>query len=214
MSKQKTVITYYDYEQKNKKSECQFDSEGLRHGECVLYFETGEVSRRCSYKEGLLHGLYVEYYTNGSIKKQGSYKNGKKHGLWKEWFENGVLASYGDYVNGEWSGTWKTFDDEGNIASQATYHKGLVNGLYQEYDAEGNITLSAQLDMGIPNGHHIEQTENTKTIRMIDNGKEQSRQTFDAGVLYSSKINTETAALQKRVKELESFIQRQSWWGR
>ena len=61
-------------------------------GECIGYYDNGEVMYIRNYKNGKLHGECVGYYDNGKVWYIYNYKHGKRHGEFIYYYKNSVLV--------------------------------------------------------------------------------------------------------------------------
>ena len=60
--------------------------DGLRHGECLSIYKTGEICEKLYYENGKAQGAYIKYDNfYHRVETQGKYIDGKKEG---EWFES------------------------------------------------------------------------------------------------------------------------------
>ena len=57
-------------------------------------------------RNGIQEGEWSIYYNSGDLWKKGSYKNGKEEGEWTFFDERGYLKKKGSYKNGKEEGEW------------------------------------------------------------------------------------------------------------
>ena len=96
-------------------------------------------------KNGLKDGNWVLYYKSGNKLAEGEFKNGKKIGYWKYYFENGLLESEGDYdIYGKQDGLWKEYHESGNIREEMNFIGGLLDGEYKAFDDSGTVVVSGK----------------------------------------------------------------------
>jgi len=50
---------------------------GKLEGECIKYYESGEISYKYSYLDGKRHGESIHYYKSGEIGSKSYYIDGK-----------------------------------------------------------------------------------------------------------------------------------------
>ena len=58
-------------------------------GVATVYYESGQLEFKDTYKGGKRNGIYEEYYENGQLDHKTTYKDGKLNGLWEGYTENG-----------------------------------------------------------------------------------------------------------------------------
>ena len=66
--------------------------EGLEHGNCKQYSDSGVLIEDVNYINGQLHGPAVYFETNGQIKQKGAYEKDLRVGVW-EIYKDGQLFS-------------------------------------------------------------------------------------------------------------------------
>jgi antitoxin component YwqK of YwqJK toxin-antitoxin module len=69
-------------------------------GECIDYYDNGEVWSINNYKNGKEHGECIRYYSNGEVWSINNYKNGKEHGECIRYHDNGEVMAILNYYNG------------------------------------------------------------------------------------------------------------------
>jgi antitoxin component YwqK of YwqJK toxin-antitoxin module len=69
-------------------------------GECIGYYDNGEVYYIKNYKNGERHGKCIWYHYNGEVRCIENYKNGKEHGECKVYHDNGEVECIENYKNG------------------------------------------------------------------------------------------------------------------
>jgi TonB family protein len=121
----------------NKKPQMVLHFErGIRNGEFLRYFPTGDTAIYCSYSAGRLNGLKKEFYDNGRPLFYGSYENGVRNGAYKAFYETGTLADEGAYRAGKPEGTYKSYYPSGTLRLEMEFKNGvewtLVNHLKKD----------------------------------------------------------------------------------
>jgi hypothetical protein len=58
-------------------------------GVATVYYESGQLEFKDTYKGGKRNGIYESYYENGQLDHKTTYKDGKLNGLWEGYTENG-----------------------------------------------------------------------------------------------------------------------------
>ena len=115
----------------NAQKACGF-KDGLQEGNCLFYYESGQLQWNQNWKKGKLEGDYLAYFENGKLKAKGTYEKDKKVGEWIYFDETGAKTGMEKYVS------WKknVYRDDGEI----TYYKnGKINtkGKFMNGVAEG-----------------------------------------------------------------------------
>lgn len=85
---------------KQIKFEGFYDAEVKRHGIWKMYNQEGKLASMTEYVHGIREGVSIVYYPSGQVNYRGSYKNDKPVGVWKTYDPNtGKVASEKDYGN-------------------------------------------------------------------------------------------------------------------
>lgn len=88
-----------------------FDDHGNLTGERFIYYVTGQVSQKETYKNGKLNGVSVWYSEDNIVIKEYTYVNGVLHGLSKFYDPKGQLITEGFYKNDQMDGIWKYYEN-------------------------------------------------------------------------------------------------------
>ena len=95
---------------------------GLLEDSTVIYYASGKLKEKRSYREGQKNGLWVTWDEGGSKTAEANFKNGRKDGFWFIWDEHGVKRYEMFYINGEKKGEWIIRDENGNIVSREVFN--------------------------------------------------------------------------------------------
>lgn len=93
---------YKDYYPGTKqiKFEGFYDADVKRHGIWKMYSPEGNLSSMTEYIHGIREGVSIVYFPSGQVNYRGSYKNDKPVGVWKTYDpQTGKVASEKDYGN-------------------------------------------------------------------------------------------------------------------
>lgn len=93
---------YKDYYPGTKqiKFEGFYDADVKRHGIWKMYNQEGNLASMTEYVHGIREGVSIVYYPSGQVNYRGSYKNDKPTGVWKTFDpKTGKVASEKDYGN-------------------------------------------------------------------------------------------------------------------
>jgi len=114
--------------------------------------------------DSLKQGKWVTFYQNGNEKSEGYYKSGIKNGYFKEYSEDGNLVSITKYVDGEIKKDAseiakldiKTiYYSTGQVKSMGSYKDNIKEGVTREYSPEGKIIAAKIYKDGIVIGDGI-----------------------------------------------------------
>ena len=65
----------YDY------IDTEYDNNTIFDGECISYYENGNIKEKRKLQNGYLNGEYISYYENGLVELHTFFNNGKKDGI-------------------------------------------------------------------------------------------------------------------------------------
>ena len=143
------------YKHGGSKKRSFYNEQGVEHGECFEFSQTGVVLRfehmengqatgegyflqehTLGYhssvycKDGKLNGLVSEIYLNKNKqkKKEQWYENGKANGPYTEWYPDGILKTSGHYVDNKLDGRFIHFDTDGSELTVSNYKNNLLHG--------------------------------------------------------------------------------------
>jgi hypothetical protein len=114
---------------------------GIRHGESIRFWKTGEMASRMNYVEDKKQGDYRAYYKNGKVWKILPYENGQVSGLCKHFDRSGRLTAEYWYKNGLPGTGLKEYT---NLAKQRTQPSIKVDRI-DEIRSKGKYTLQLSL---------------------------------------------------------------------
>lgn len=89
-----TIRTYF--ENGNLKAQVKIDTDKERHGEALLYYESGKLKSVNIYNHGVKEKA-TQYFENGNKQMEFFYKDGMKHGKRTKFWENGKVQSVVEY---------------------------------------------------------------------------------------------------------------------
>lgn len=126
----------------NAQKTCGF-KDGLQEGNCLFYYENGQLQWNQNWKKGKLDGDYSAYFENGKLKAKGVYKKDKKVGEWNYFDETGAKTGKEIYVG--WKGNVYSDDGEltyyknGKILSKGKFLNGENDGEFFYYNEDGTL---------------------------------------------------------------------------
>lgn len=103
-----TGFVYEKYGNGNINYYCYYEN-GIQNGECVDFYETGQLKRHCIMKKGQIFGKNSIWYENGNIKLI-------------EYCKYGIVTSY------------EKFDEEGNVIDSKTEPNHVEKSLLEKYE--------------------------------------------------------------------------------
>ena len=104
-------------------------------------------------KRGLKQGEWVEYYPTGEVRAKGEYLDGARYKDWKFFFKDEQVEQTGRYVKGgKPHGVWKWYYDDGSLLREEEFRNGKEDGEIVEYDRNGEILLKGYYVDGMRDG--------------------------------------------------------------
>ncbi len=156
------------YEEKN----------GKLHGECVLFYSSGEIKGRSFYLEGILDGpssFFSEegvllsttffqggkpegscrrFYRTGALYADLQYKDGLLEGKQQYFYENQILKSLLFYKEGLLDGEVVLYFPSSKLKRRCFYKSGMKSGIDTIYSEEGIVLDEGDFIEGLPVGIH------------------------------------------------------------
>lgn len=103
-----------------------------RTGECLWYYESGQLKTQKQYSDGLIQDTVYKWYESGELRLKKSYNDlGKKEGLEEFWYKSGNINYSGINKNGEKDGVWKWYFENGVVSSKEIYENGKMISIEQ-----------------------------------------------------------------------------------
>lgn len=118
------------------------DERGLKQGEWIEYFESGEVRAKGEYKDGARYGKWKFFFKNEQVEQTGKYlAGGKPHGMWRWYYEDGSLLREEEFRNGREDGEIVEYAKDGSVLLKGYYIDGFRDGEWMimsgDYKMEG-----------------------------------------------------------------------------
>ncbi len=114
----------------------------LYTGVYVKHFENNKVEIEMTLKKGQKHGYTNIYFKTGTLKEKRSYRNNLMHGKWETWNNELVKIAEANYKNGRKHGKWFVWDEKGTLRYDMTYKKGKKIGTWYIYNEKGDLVSS------------------------------------------------------------------------
>lgn len=86
------VTTYGD--DNNSVARIEWFVNGISHGICKSWYQSGEVNELFTFHNGMMHGEYRLWSKSGQLRYLTNFTNDVPIGLHKEWTTNGVLRKH------------------------------------------------------------------------------------------------------------------------
>ncbi|MCG6190418.1 toxin-antitoxin system YwqK family antitoxin [Maribellus maritimus] len=100
--------------------------DGIKDGECLRFYNTGEVLEKADWKNGKKEGDYRLFYTNGEPFMQCKFSNNMRNGLCISYYQNGDIEMEAEYKNSLRHGEWKFFNPRGDSLYSLFYNEGVL----------------------------------------------------------------------------------------
>jgi antitoxin component YwqK of YwqJK toxin-antitoxin module len=134
-------------------------------GEYKMWYENGQIQKKCNFIKERLEGEYKKWHENGKIKEICNYKNGYIEGEYKEWDENGKIKIICNYKNEVLEGEYKEWDDQGRLNENSNYKRGYLNGNCKKWNyTEGTVSECDYVDFN-KEGEYKEVTFDGKIVK-------------------------------------------------
>ncbi len=114
-------------------------SEGTKHGNEKVYYNTSELAFEVNNIDGLRDGPMNWYDREGNHLEVIHYQKGKRHGNNKIFYADGTLRIEVNYINDNKEGPEKYYFSTGKLASEVTFKNGKKEGLQKEYNEDGTL---------------------------------------------------------------------------
>ena len=127
------VYDYYISGQKQFEGYLISDNPDISSGECIYYYENGQITAKGTFRQGKPNGKFTTYYENGVIKSNGEYLDGADIGEWIFYNKDGSIAkknSLGKGGEGSWNFLYEkadTYFKSEKLDSALIYLKMSVN---------------------------------------------------------------------------------------
>ncbi|MFC2103496.1 toxin-antitoxin system YwqK family antitoxin [Bacteroidota bacterium] len=95
--------------------------DGVKHGEFLLYYESGKLEIKGELVNNLNEGRWQYYYESGQIESEGDFVDNQPDGIWRWYYRSGKLREEGLFQKGKRQGVWKEFDELGIVLNEKDY---------------------------------------------------------------------------------------------
>ena len=170
------VITLLEYKSGyliNKEKVNRLDSDSLKQGKWVDFYDNGNIKSEGNYKSGIKHGYFKDYSVDGNLVSIVKYSNGEiqkdavetaKLDLKTVYYQTGQVQKIGSYKNNIPEGVTREYSQDGKIIGAKIYHEGIIVGLgivdeaglkqgeWKEYWDSGEIKAAGKYSNGLKIG--------------------------------------------------------------
>ena len=101
---------------------------GLKNGEEIGFYPTGQKAFRRSWINGNRDGETVFWWSNGRMKSMSTYSNDVLSGVHSEWFADGQMVKQFTYAQGQEEGPQKMWYEDGSIRANYVVKDGKRYG--------------------------------------------------------------------------------------
>ncbi|SNW62457.1 MORN-repeat protein, partial [Orpheovirus IHUMI-LCC2] len=125
----------------------------MLHGECMTYYDNGNIDKKWICINGVLDGEYIKLYKNGKMEQNRYYRKGDRQGEYRSFHENGNYKEHGivGIKSGEWTddgklveliyhnGTCYRYHKNGIPSCVYTQKDGKIEGIYRIFRDDGTL---------------------------------------------------------------------------
>ena len=137
------LLASYDFEyyaNGQLKEEPSFNKDGVREGEWIQYFESGEKKSQELYTNATPNGLWITWHESTSEKaSERTYGGGNLEDEFREWWDNGEKKVEGQYAGNKKEGVWMNYDPGRRSRYELYRSDELVSSYDFEYYANGQL---------------------------------------------------------------------------
>lgn len=98
---------------------------GVKNGESLKFYNTGEILEKADWVNGKQEGNYRLLFKNGQPFMQCKFNNDMRNGLFLSYYQSGDIEMEAEYKNNLRHGEWKFFNDEGEVQYTLLYNEGV-----------------------------------------------------------------------------------------
>lgn len=125
-------------------------------GECVEYYDNGQLKEKKNYYSHILDGPYESYFKNGQLKEKATYKlydnqASVYHGDYELYYENGQIRAKGMFKNGRKFGLFEKFHENGQLRERGNY-------IFKDWASIGNLKLYYE-DADLKYHNHLDEAK-------------------------------------------------------
>jgi antitoxin component YwqK of YwqJK toxin-antitoxin module len=136
------------YDDGTTRLSCQI-SNGLKDGNCIKYYETGEKKYVSSYERDTLSGMSKYYHKNGQIHWSVDFNKGVKNGLIKYYDSLGNLYLESTFENNMLNGISTNYGSDGTVLQESIFVDNQRHGQSKSYHENGELKLLALFENNV-----------------------------------------------------------------
>ena len=116
---------------------------GMRNGEAIYYYPSGEVAAKGVMKDNEIQGKLTQYYPTEEIYQEFSIENGSAEGPSKTFYKDGSIKREIIYCEGAACGLMTGYYPGGEIEYKNNYKEGYLDGHQTYYYPDGTLKEEA-----------------------------------------------------------------------
>ena len=109
-------------------SQNSYNEDGLKTGNWVGYYDSGELRYQGYFQDGKEYGLFTYYYKSGNVDTELFYSVPGRSAKARIYYSSGHIKALGVYCGKIRCDLWEFFDNTGNIMSKEYYVDGDLHG--------------------------------------------------------------------------------------
>ncbi len=97
---------------------------GFLHGLQEFHSGEGHLERSGTWHYGVRQGEWLYYWPSGQLRSRQHYVDGVRHGQWTEWHETGPVSRQGQWHHGDKDGVWEFWKVDGTPLAREVWQRG------------------------------------------------------------------------------------------
>lgn len=147
---------------------------GLKEGELIYYYSTGNIGSRISYSNNLRNGISQNWYRSGKLMDSVFCKNDLEQGKAFHYSKDGNIETITEYKDGLKHGIKLSYYKNGKVHERINFQNGKHYGKYERFYSSGIKAQILNLENRSFEGTQTNFYENGELEKVIEfkNGKE------------------------------------------
>jgi antitoxin component YwqK of YwqJK toxin-antitoxin module len=143
-----SYVVKESYDSGTIKLKCQELENGTLNGNCIAYYESGQIKYSSMYKNGDLHGKSIFYHRNGAKHWEVYFEKGIKNGEINYYDSLGKVYQTSEFVNNELNGVSFEYYPDGSIKTKANYNQGMLDGTLIRNYQNADLMIEEEYRLG------------------------------------------------------------------
>jgi antitoxin component YwqK of YwqJK toxin-antitoxin module len=122
---EKKTGTWAMFSENRKIAQEQYKN-GVKHGVCLKFYDSGELLEEAEWQNGKQEGKYQVLYKSGQPYLQCKFSNNQRNGVCLSFFTNGRTEMEAFYRNSLRHDEWKYYNEKGELLYTLKYHEGKL----------------------------------------------------------------------------------------